>query len=42
MRIAVPVEIDADEPRVAATAETVGKQRNAWLYDWTEPRPLAG
>ncbi|WP_159013635.1 Re/Si-specific NAD(P)(+) transhydrogenase subunit alpha [Acidisoma sp. S159] len=25
MRIAVPVEIDADEPRVAATAETVGK-----------------
>ena len=25
MRIAVPVEIDADEPRVAATAETVEK-----------------
>jgi hypothetical protein len=28
--------------RQMGAAEAVGKQRNAWLYDWTEPRPLAG
>ncbi len=28
--------------RQTGAAETVGKQRNAWLYDWIEPRTLAG
>jgi hypothetical protein len=28
--------------RQMGAAEAVGKQRNTWLYDWTEPRPLAG
>lgn len=28
--------------RHMGAAATVGKHRNAWLYDWTEPRPRAG
>jgi hypothetical protein len=28
--------------RHMGAAEAVGKQRNAWLYDWTQTRPLAG